>query len=103
MKTRCYCGHPADLHEHLRTGSDCSQCGIGLCPAYVPRSAPMPPTHALVAAYSDAWTYRNLAALAPFAHTGVTQQHEVSIPRQRAHRGSIAGRFAEHLKTTRRT
>jgi hypothetical protein len=23
---RCRCGHPGDAHEHLRPGSDCSQC-----------------------------------------------------------------------------
>lgn len=99
MKTRCYCGHPADLHEHHRSGSDCSQCGISLCPSYAARSAPMPPTHALVAAYSDAWTYRNLAALAPFA---LRAAPAVPVPHQRQPSGSIAGRYAAHLRTTRR-
>ena len=27
----CRCGHPAEVHEHYRAGSDCGMCGPGVC------------------------------------------------------------------------
>jgi hypothetical protein len=32
----CRCGHPPDIHEHLRDGSDCGLCGRDTCPDYSP-------------------------------------------------------------------
>jgi hypothetical protein len=27
----CTCGHPAEMHEHYREGSDCGACGRDVC------------------------------------------------------------------------
>lgn len=35
-RSACRCGHPADMHEHYRPGTDCGECGPGGCPAYGP-------------------------------------------------------------------
>lgn len=35
-RAMCRCGHPADMHEHYRRGTDCGSCGIEHCPAYAP-------------------------------------------------------------------
>ena len=32
----CRCGHPQDLHTHLRDGDDCGRCGKPTCPGYRP-------------------------------------------------------------------
>lgn len=32
----CRCGHPAEVHEHYRRGTDCGACGLPDCPAYSP-------------------------------------------------------------------
>lgn len=32
----CACGHPRDMHLHLREGSDCGTCGKFFCPRYWP-------------------------------------------------------------------
>ena len=34
MTGPCWCGHPHDVHRHLRPGTDCSQCR---CPEYLSR------------------------------------------------------------------
>lgn len=34
VQRRCACGHPAEVHEHYRTGSDCSLCGQLGCARY---------------------------------------------------------------------
>lgn len=36
MTATCTCGHPREMHEHLRRGADCGQCGRDVCPSYVP-------------------------------------------------------------------
>lgn len=28
---RCRCGHGLDMHEHFRSGTDCSACGAAEC------------------------------------------------------------------------
>jgi hypothetical protein len=33
---RCTCGHPEEMHEHYRPGSDCGQCGPQECAAFIP-------------------------------------------------------------------
>lgn len=35
--TTCLCGHPAEMHDHLRRGSDCGACGAAGCAAYQAR------------------------------------------------------------------
>lgn len=31
---RCACGHPQDMHEHYRPGTDCGACGPRGCGAF---------------------------------------------------------------------
>lgn len=99
-RPRCHCGHPHDQHEHHRKGADCGSCGPSLCPAYASISAPRPPTHHLVGAYSDAHAWRNLAALSTFAST---RRHVIPVPAQRRPIRSIAGEYINHVKATRRS
>ncbi|MCW0212412.1 MAG: hypothetical protein OJJ54_03560 [Pseudonocardia sp.] len=35
----CTCGHPYEMHEHYRAGSDCGECGAEICPAFAPDDA----------------------------------------------------------------
>lgn len=28
---QCTCGHPREMHEHYRAGSDCGRCGFDGC------------------------------------------------------------------------
>lgn len=99
-RKRCLCGHPEDQHRHYTRADDtrCGTCGQ-FCPHYVPIGSPVPPSHTLVAAYSDAHVYRNLAALAQFAHP---RPHAIPVPAQRRPGGTVAGQYAHHLKTTGR-
>ncbi|OLM20160.1 MULTISPECIES: hypothetical protein [unclassified Pseudonocardia] len=30
----CTCGHPEEMHEHYRSGSDCGACGARACGAF---------------------------------------------------------------------
>lgn len=30
----CTCGHPEEMHEHYRDGSDCGACGRDVCSAF---------------------------------------------------------------------
>jgi hypothetical protein len=32
----CECGHPAEMHEHYRPGTDCGACGSQVCPRFRP-------------------------------------------------------------------
>lgn len=32
----CACGHPEDMHEHYRPGSDCGSCGARTCGSFRP-------------------------------------------------------------------
>jgi hypothetical protein len=32
----CQCGHPAEVHEHWRFGTDCGVCGKLVCRSYRP-------------------------------------------------------------------
>jgi hypothetical protein len=34
MDEMCECGHPAEMHEHYRPGTDCGECGSALCPEF---------------------------------------------------------------------
>lgn len=77
---RCHCGHIRDSHEHFRPGNDCGGCGPQLCYRYAPRDRPLPESHRLAAAMSDAHAMANLAHLLPF---GVSTRPPVRIPAQR--------------------
>ncbi|MEQ3549135.1 hypothetical protein WIS52_01520 [Pseudonocardia nematodicida] len=32
----CTCGHPEEMHEHYRPGSDCGACGASACASFQP-------------------------------------------------------------------
>lgn len=34
----CSCGHPEDMHEHYRPGTDCGACGARSCREFRPES-----------------------------------------------------------------
>lgn len=89
---------------HLREGVDCGHHGRWVCPRYVPLThrdkQALTPSQRVALAESDAALYRNLAALAQFAHP---RPHAIPVPAQRRPRGSVAGQYAHHLKTTRRS
>ncbi|MEK6467231.1 hypothetical protein [Pseudonocardia alni] len=36
----CTCGHPEDLHDHYRPGTDCGSCGPRVCAGYRPADEP---------------------------------------------------------------
>ncbi|ANY05595.1 hypothetical protein [Pseudonocardia sp. HH130630-07] len=38
----CACGHPEDVHEHYRPGSDCGACGARACDSFRALGEPEP-------------------------------------------------------------
>ncbi|MFP5072058.1 (Fe-S)-binding protein [Pseudonocardia nantongensis] len=38
----CSCGHPEDMHEHYRPGTDCGACGARSCRAFHPEGEQAP-------------------------------------------------------------
>ncbi|MBC3193466.1 hypothetical protein H7X46_20605 [Pseudonocardia sp. C8] len=38
----CACGHPEEMHEHYRPGTDCGSCGARACGAFRPEGAERP-------------------------------------------------------------
>lgn len=105
IEARCVCGCTADVHRHHRQGSDCGEHGRWVCPRYVPlperERRALTPAQRVALAESDAHLYRNLVALAPFA-LSARESTQAPVPAQRRPIGSVAGRYAQHLRDTRR-
>ena len=38
----CACGHPEDMHDHYRAGTDCGACGARACGSFRPADADRP-------------------------------------------------------------
>lgn len=70
--TRCVCGHPGDVHEHYRPGTDCGACGRGMCPRFIAlgdrdtRHLEMTAGQRILLAESDAQAHLIIACLAEF-------------------------------------